>query len=74
MPKLVPLKPNEVIKKLRRLGFVGPFPGGKHKRMVHFQKKKIVPIPFHKGRNVSVGVIREIINEVGISREEWIKL
>lgn len=74
MPKLVPLKPNEVVRKLRRLGFEGPFPGGKHKRMVNFSKKKIVPIPFHKGRDVSIGVIREIIKEIGVSREEWIKV
>ena len=34
----------------------------------------IIPVPVHKGRDVSVGLIREIINEVGVSREEWIKL
>lgn len=74
MPKLVPLKPEEIVKKLRKLGFVGPVPGGRHKRMVNLQTKKIIPIPFHKGRDVSVGLVREIINEVGISREKWIDL
>jgi len=41
--------------------------------MVHPETKKIIPIPMHKGKDVSVGLIREIINEIGISREEWIK-
>lgn len=74
MPKLTPLKAKEVIRKLKKLGFSGPYPGGKHVRMVHPQKGIIIPIPMHKGKDVSVGLIREIINEVGISREEWIKI
>ncbi|MCL6642692.1 MAG: type II toxin-antitoxin system HicA family toxin [Candidatus Bipolaricaulota bacterium] len=63
-----------MIRKLRKLGFVGPFPGGKHPRMVHPQTGQIIPVPMHKGRDVSVGLIREIIQELGISREDWIKL
>ena len=74
MPKLTPLKAEEVMKKLRRLGFSGPFPGGEYVRMVHLKKAKIIPVPVHKGKDVSVGLIREIINELGISREEWIRL
>jgi predicted RNA binding protein YcfA (HicA-like mRNA interferase family) len=42
--------------------------------MVHPQTGKIVPVPMHKGKDVSVGLIREIIRELGISRENWIKL
>lgn len=30
MPRLTPLKPKEVIDKLRRLGYEGPFPGERH--------------------------------------------
>jgi predicted RNA binding protein YcfA (HicA-like mRNA interferase family) len=74
MPKLKPLKAREVIKKLKKLGFSGPYPGGKHVRMVHHERGIIIPIPMHKGKDVSVGLIREIINEVGISRGEWINL
>jgi predicted RNA binding protein YcfA (HicA-like mRNA interferase family) len=74
MPKLVPLKPEEVIRKLKRLGLDGPYPGGKHQRMVDGKTGRVIPVPFHKGRDVSVGIIREIINEAGISRDEWLKL
>jgi predicted RNA binding protein YcfA (HicA-like mRNA interferase family) len=42
--------------------------------MVDAKTGKVIPVPFHKGRDVSVGLIREIINEVGISREDWLKL
>ncbi len=42
--------------------------------MVHPKTGKIIPIPMHKGRDVSIGLIREIIAELGISREEWLEL
>jgi len=74
MSKLRPLKPEQVIQKLRKLGFIGPIPGGKHVRMVHPQQKKIIPIPIHKGKDVSIGLIRQIIKEVGISRDKWLEL
>ena len=74
MPKLKPLKSREVIKKLSKLGFIGPIAGGKHLRMVNLQTKKIVPVPMHKGKDISVGLIREIINEIGIDRDKWIKV
>ncbi len=74
MPKLKPLKSKEVIKKLSKLGFVGPIAGGKHIRMVNLKTKKIIPVPMHKGKDVGVGLIREIINEAGSSRDEWIRL
>ncbi len=74
MSKLKPLKVDDVIRKLKKLGFVGPIPGRKHMRMVHPETRKMIPIPMHKRKDVSVGLIREIINEIGISREEWIKL
>jgi len=72
MSKLKPLKVDEVIRKLRKLGFIGPIPGRKHMRIP--ETGKIIPIPIHKRKDVSVGLIREIINEVGISREEWLRL
>jgi len=42
--------------------------------MVHPQTGQIIPIPMHKGKDVSVGLIREIIEELGMSRDEWIGL
>ena len=61
MSKLRPLKPEQVIQKLKKLGFIGPIPGGKHVRMVHPQQKKIIPIPIHKfsiPSNIAEGAAR----------------
>jgi len=74
MSRLTPLRPREVFRKLRRLGFVGPISGGRHARMVHPETGKIVPVPVHKSKDVSVGLIRAIIHEAGITRQEWIEL
>lgn len=74
MPRLTPLKPADVCRKLRNLGYVGPMPGGRHMRMVHLQTGKIIPLPMHGGRDVSVGLLREIIREAGITLEEWFDL
>ena len=35
---------------------------------------RVVPIPFHKGSDVSVGLICEIISELGITRDDWLNL
>ena len=74
MSKLSPLKPEQVIRKLRKLGYEGPVPGGKHVRMVNLTTGKIIPIPMHKGKDVSVGLIRAILREINMTPEEWIRL
>lgn len=74
MPKLSPLKSEQIVRKLRKLGFEGPIAGGRHSRMVHPTRRQIIPIPMHKGADVSVGLIRAIIREVGITLEEWLEL
>jgi predicted RNA binding protein YcfA (HicA-like mRNA interferase family) len=74
MPRLTPLRSREVIEKLRALGYEGPIAGGRHSRMVHPHSGKIIPVPVHGGKDVSVGLIRAIIRELGITPEEWLEL
>ncbi len=74
MSRLKPLRTREIIRKLRRLGFIGPIPGGKHVRMVHPESGQIIPIPVHGSKEIGVGLIREIIKQAGITSDEWIAL
>ncbi|MBN1902364.1 type II toxin-antitoxin system HicA family toxin [Candidatus Sumerlaeota bacterium] len=74
MYKVTSLKPQEVIRKLRALGYEGPYPGGKHQRMANLDTGKVIPVPFHKGNDVSIGLINEIIREIGVTRDEWLNL
>jgi len=74
MPKLTPLKPNEVMRKLRALGYNGPIPGGRHVHMVHHASHKVIPVPSHGNKDVGVGLLRKIVRDAGISVDEWQKL
>ena len=71
MSKLHPEKPNEVIRKLRALGYEGPFPGGRHVFMRHAQTRHKIPVPYHKGKDIPKGTIGEIIKELGITVKKW---
>lgn len=74
MPRLTPLKSGDVCRKLRKLGYADPVPGRRHVRMVHLQTGKIIPVPMHGGKDVSIGLLREIIKEAGVTVEEWLAL
>ncbi len=74
MPKLKPEKPRAVVSKLRKLGFDGPYGGGKHIFMRHPQTGMKISVPIHKGRDIPVGTLGAIVRQLGISVEEWSKL
>jgi len=74
MPRLGPAKPGEVIRKLRRLGFEGPFGGGRHVFMRHPETRFKIPVSVHKGRDIPVGTLAKIIELAGVSVEEWLEL
>lgn len=64
-----PLTPREIVQKLHVLGFDGPYPGGNHQYMVKGTLRVRVPNPH--GQSVSVGLIRKIIKQAGITQEQW---
>ena len=68
--RLTPITRRELIKRLRNLGWDGPFSGGKHQFMVRGAMK--LPIPNPHGGVLGVGIVSEILKETGISREEWL--
>ncbi len=62
----------ELIRKFRSLGYSGPFSGGKHQFMVKGQKKIRIPNP-HRGRDIHISLVKEILRQAGISDDEWDK-
>lgn len=72
MPKLSPVSWRELIKRLRKLGFEGPYEGGKHPYMVRGDLVLTVPNP-HRG-DISEELLKRIISRAGITRNEWIAL
>jgi len=73
LPKIPPLSPEKLIKILQKAGFRAIRQKGSHIIMMNDKRIRIV-IPIHPGREVKPGLVRAIIKEAGITREEFIKL
>ena len=65
--RLTPVTRRELVKKFKRLGWEGPFPGGDHAYM----KKQSHKIPIPKNQEIDTSLLRRILREADISREEW---
>lgn len=72
MPKL-PAVTGEVINVLEKLGFQVMRQKGSHVRMQH-EDGRVVTIPVHSGKNIGRGLLRKILRDVEITREEFIEL
>lgn len=72
MTKLVPIKRNDFIKKLKKLGFEGPYSGGKHQFMIRGDTRLTLPNPHRK--DIGIDLLKRILLQAGINREEWLKL
>ncbi len=70
MPRLTPVSHREFVERLRELGFDGPYAGGRHPQMRRGNVTLIIPNP-HEG-DIGVGFLRRLLNQAGISREEWL--
>ncbi len=73
MPKLSPINATRLIKILSRQGFVKTRQSGSHVRLEHPDGRK-TSVPIHSGENVGVGLLRKILRDVNISRDEFEKL
>ena len=69
MPPVGPVKRSELVACFRALGFVGPYAGAKHEFMKRGEQKIRLPNP-HQG-DISGGLLRRILRDAGIGREEW---
>jgi predicted RNA binding protein YcfA (HicA-like mRNA interferase family) len=68
--KLSPVSRRDLIKRLRKLGAVGPFQGKRHQYMLRGIDTIIIPNPHH-GEEIGVDLLSKILRDGGISREEW---
>jgi hypothetical protein len=66
----VPISRAKLIKRLKKIGFGGPFPGSDHDYMV--RGDNFVRIPNDHRREIGANLIAEILREGAISRDEWL--
>lgn len=69
MPKNISWR--KLVKKFQRLGFEGPYSGGRHLFMVKGELKVHVPNPH--GQDISKHLLSEILRQANISPKEWEK-
>lgn len=72
MPRFGPVKRHELIQYLRRLGFLGPFPGGRHQFMLRGDVAVVLPNPHQS--DIGRDLLARILHQAGISRDEWERL
>lgn len=72
MPPFGPIKRRDLIAYLRELDFDGPFSGKKHQFMAKGALRVRIPNP-HQG-DISKGLLGTVLEQAGISREEWEQL
>lgn len=72
MPSFTSIKRKDLIRALKQAGFDGPYAGGKHEFMVRGNLRLTLPNP-HQGE-ISKDLLSRILEQAGISRDEWEKL
>lgn len=74
MAELPALSGEEVVKALKRVGFVFRRQTGSHVILRHPESKVTVPVPVHGGKDLPPGTLRAIIRDAGLTVEEFQRL
>lgn len=73
MAKLIPISGKKFCRILERLGFVKIYGKGSHIRFKHSDGRRTV-IPVHANEDLGKGLLREILKQVKLSKEDYDKL
>ena len=69
MPRFGPIKRQDLVRGLKRLGFEGPYAGAKHQFMVKGTVTVRVPNP-HRG-DIGRELLARVLREAGIDKSDW---
>lgn len=69
MARIGPIRRRELIANLRRLGFDGPFPGGRHEIMTRGTDHAILPNPHQD--DIEGHFLAWILRQARVSPDEW---
>jgi predicted RNA binding protein YcfA (HicA-like mRNA interferase family) len=69
MPPFGPIRRRDLIAALRKLGFAGPFSGGRHEFMRRADLVLTIPNP-HRG-DIGRDLLARILRQAGISKSIW---
>lgn len=71
MPKLPVIKTKVLVRVLERLGFFRHHQVGSHAQYKHHDKRRVT-VPIHYGRDVDKKTLKGIIDDLGMTVEEFI--
>ena len=71
MAELSPVSWTNLVRRLRKLGFDGPYQGGKHPYMI--KGNLVLTIPNPHRRDIGVALLSRILRRTGITKEEWLE-
>ncbi len=69
MARLAPVARRELVRRLRLLGFDGPFVGGRHEFMLRGTRRLILPNPHRE--DIGVDLLARLLRQADVTREEW---
>lgn len=69
--KLSAVSWTDLVKRLQKLGFEGPYQGGKHPYMIRASLVLTIPNP-HRG-DIRIDLLSRILKQAGITRAEWLE-
>jgi predicted RNA binding protein YcfA (HicA-like mRNA interferase family) len=67
--RLTPVTRSDFIRRMRRLGFDGPFSGGRHEFMLRGAHRLILPNPHRQ--TISVELLTRLLRQAHVTRDEW---
>ncbi len=73
MTKLVPISGKKLCKILEKLGFEKTYGKGSHVRYRHTDGRRTV-VPVHGNEEIGVSLLREILKQIKLSREDYEEL
>ncbi len=72
MPRLGPIKRDDLIRYLKELGFAGPYSGARHQFMIKNGLRLRIPNPHHG--DIGRELLSRILRQAGISSANWEEL
>lgn len=70
MTRLIPISGRKLCKILEKLGFEKIYGKGSHIRYKHPDGRRTV-VPVHSNEEIGIGLLREILRQIKLSREEY---
>jgi predicted RNA binding protein YcfA (HicA-like mRNA interferase family) len=71
MTRLSPVSRRELVRRLQKLGFEGPYAGGNHEFMLRAASGHRLTLPNPHRNLISVDLLARLLRQAGVAREQW---